>query len=79
VLTTAITLDEGTASLKLAYEVASYFGLATTDARALARDVGKAVSSWRKEAGKPGLSKAEIDRMASAFERDDLAAAVTGK
>ncbi len=79
VLTTAITLDDGTASLRLAYEVASYFGLTAKGARALAREVGKAVSSWRKEAGRLGLSKTEMDRMASAFEHDDLKAAVTGK
>lgn len=29
--------------------------------------------------GQLGLNKAEIDRMASAFEHDDLAAAVSGK
>jgi len=79
VLTTAIDLEDGTASLKLAYEVASYFELTAKVARALAREVGKAVSSWRKEAGKLGLGKSEIDRMASAFEHDDLAAAVSGK
>jgi serine/threonine-protein kinase HipA len=79
VLTTAITLDDGTASLKLAYEVAAYFELTAKDARALAREVGDAVSGWRKEAVKLGLSKAEIDRMASAFEHEDLTAAVSGK
>jgi serine/threonine-protein kinase HipA len=79
VLATAITLDDATASLKLAYEVASYFELTAKDARALAQEVGKAVSAWRKEAGKLGLSKAEIDRMASAFEHNDLTAAVSGK
>ncbi len=79
VLTTAITLDDGTASLKLAYEVASYFGLSAKDARSLAHDVGQAVSSWRKEAAKLGVSKAEMDRMPSAFEHDDLKAAITGK
>ena len=79
VLTTAITLDDGTASLKLAYEVASYFGLGAKEARALAREVGTAVSSWRKEAAKLDLTKTEIDRMASAFEHDDLTAALSGK
>jgi serine/threonine-protein kinase HipA len=79
VLTTAITIDDGTASLKLAYEVAAYFELTAKDARALAREVGDAVSGWRKEAGKLGLSKGEIDRMASAFEHEDLTAAISGK
>ena len=79
VLTTAITLDDGTASLKLALEVAGYFELTTKHARATAHEVGDAVSAWRKEAGKLGLCKTEIDRMASAFEHEDLTAAVSGK
>ena len=79
VLTTTIDLDDGTASLKLAYNVASYFDLTAKEARAIAREVGKAVGAWRKEAAGLGLGKAEIDRMASAFEHDDLKAAVAGK
>jgi len=79
VLTTAIDLEDGTASLKLAYEVASYFELKTAEARAIAREVGKAVSSWRKEAARLGVGNSEIDRMASAFEHDDLKAAVAVK
>jgi serine/threonine-protein kinase HipA len=79
VLTTAIDLEDGTASLKLAYAVASYFELKTAEARAIAREVGKAVSSWRKEAARLGVGNSEIERMASAFEHDDLKAAVAGK
>jgi serine/threonine-protein kinase HipA len=79
VLTTAIDLDDGTASLNLAYDVASYFELKKNDAQATAHRVGKAVSAWRKEAASLGLSKQEIDRMASAFEHDDLTAALKGK
>jgi len=79
VLATTITLEDGTASLELAYEVAPYFELTPRDARASAREVGRAVSTWRKEAAKRGLSKRERDRMASAFEHEDLSAAVKGK
>ena len=79
VLTTAIDLEDGTASLKLAYDVASYFELTAGQARAIAREAGKAVASWRKEAARLGLGAGEIDRMASAFEHDDLKAAVSGK
>lgn len=79
VLTTAIDLDDGTASLKFAYDVASYFELKPAEARAIAREVGEAVASWRKEAAKAGLSNSEIERMSSAFEHDDLKAAVAGK
>ena len=75
VLTTAIDLDDGTASLKLAFDVASYFELPQDEARQIAAQVGHAVASWRKEAAKLGLAPTEIDRMASAFEHEDLKAA----
>src|SRR5437588_12206624 len=77
VLTTAIDLDDGTASLKLAMEVAGYFELAKDGARQIAAQVGKAVASWRKVAARIGIAPAEIDRMASAFEHEDLRMART--
>lgn len=76
VLTTAIGLDDGTASLKLALDVASYFELAPEEAGEIAAEVGKAVAAWRKMAAKLGLTATEIDRMASAFEHQDLKAAL---
>jgi serine/threonine-protein kinase HipA len=79
VLTTAIDLEDNTASLKLAYEVAGYFELKKDEAGAIAQEAGKAVGVWRKEAAKLGITRPEIDRMASAFEHEDLKAAVTGK
>ena len=75
ILTTAIDLEDGTASLKLALEVASYFELRSDAAHNIAAQVGRAVATWRKEAVKVGLTAPEIDRMASAFEHDDLNAA----
>lgn len=76
VLTTTIDLEDGTASLKLAYDVAPYLELTAEDARGIAREVGNAVTSWRKEAARLGLGNGEIDRMASAFDHGDLMAAV---
>jgi serine/threonine-protein kinase HipA len=76
VLTTAIDLDDGTASLQLALRVASYFELAENEAHMIAGQVGQAVAAWRREAKKLGLTRAEIDRMSSAFEHEDLKAAV---
>jgi serine/threonine-protein kinase HipA len=72
VLTTNISLDDGTASLNLALEVADYFELTSSEARRIAGEVGKAVRKWRAEAAKLGLTKTEIDRMSSAFEHRDL-------
>ena len=77
ILTTAIDLSDGTASLKLAREVAAYFKLGRDEARKIAAEVGHAVA-WRREAKKLGLTAAEIDRMASSFEHQDLKEALVG-
>jgi len=75
VLTTAIDLDDGTASLNLALEVAAYFELGKDEARKIVAQVGQGVSMWRKAAAALGLTITEIERMASAFEHEDLQAA----
>jgi serine/threonine-protein kinase HipA len=75
VLSTAIDLDDGTASLALALEVAAYFELNPDQAREITAEVGGVVSRWRGTATQAGLSKPEIDRMASAFEHEDLESA----
>ena len=76
VLSTAIDLDDATASLELAYAAAGYFGLDTAEARKIAKKVGGAVVKWRSAAARLGLSGREIDRMASAFEHRDLKSAL---
>jgi serine/threonine-protein kinase HipA len=76
VLSTTIDLDNGTASLKLALEVASYFELGEAEAHRIAGQTGQAVATWRKQAAKLGLTPTEIGRMASAFEHEDLRAAL---
>ena len=72
VLSTMITEDDSTASLHLAMEVAGYFELDAAKAKAISKEVAQSVAMWRKEATRYGLSRTEIDRMASAFEHDDL-------
>lgn len=76
ILSTAINEEETTASLAIAMGVAGYFEVDDKQAHAIAADVGKAVATWRDEAAKRGIRKAEIDRMASAFEHEDLKAAL---
>jgi serine/threonine-protein kinase HipA len=78
ILSTAINQDDNTASLALAVEVAGYFDLDDGKARDIAKQVGKAVSKWRDEAARHGLNKAEMDRMASAFEHEDRRATQQG-
>lgn len=72
ILTTAINEEDTTASLALAMDVAGYFELDEAKAREIAAEVGKATSKWRDEAAGQGIAKHEIDRMASAFEHEDL-------
>lgn len=72
VLTTNIDLDEGTCSLDLLESAAEYFSLALADARGIIKEVASATSGWRETAKEVGARGAEINRMASAFEHDDL-------
>lgn len=75
-LSTALALDgDTTASLELAYESAEFFDLDLAEARAVAAEVGAAVSTWRTVAARLGIANAEIERIASAFEHEDLVAA----
>src|SRR6266852_7874347 len=76
ILATAINEEDNTASVALAMEVAGYFELEAGKSREIAAQVGKVVSKWRDEASRHGLGKAEIERMASAFEHQDLEMAV---
>jgi len=76
VLATAINEDDATASLSLAMDVAEYFELDSKKAKRIATEVGKAVSQWRNEAAHLGLSKSEVERMASAFDHPDLRTAL---
>ncbi len=78
VLSTAINEIDPTASLPLAMEVTEYFGLNTAKAKAIAKEAGKSVSQWRDEASRHGLNRPEVERMASAFEHEDLRLALGG-
>lgn len=72
VLSTAIDVDDPTASVDLALETAGYYGLEGRAAEAVVREVGRAVAAWREEAMRLGAAPHEISRMASAFEHADL-------
>jgi serine/threonine-protein kinase HipA len=72
ILSTAIDLEDGTASLELALGVAEYFEIEEGDARTIAHEVGEVVATWREIAMSHRIRGSEIDRMTSAFEHDDL-------
>jgi len=76
VLSTNVTLDDRTASLELAFEVADYFKLSVKHARGIAHEVGKIVERWDQEAGGLGIGKTERERMSSAFNHVDLQKAI---
>ena len=73
----SLTIDEvdDTASLDVALDAARHFGLRPAEARAIVTEVAAAVANWRDEARALGLTSKEIERMASAFEHRELAAA----
>ena len=76
VLTTNIDLDEGTCSIDLLEKAAEYFSLGLAPARAILKEVAIATATWRDVAKEVGARTAEITRMASAFEHDELKRAV---
>jgi serine/threonine-protein kinase HipA len=72
ILTTNINLDDGTCDLNLVISVAEYFGLADAAAKRIIKEVAMATSAWRDVASALDAPAAEMRRMASAFEHDDL-------
>lgn len=72
ILSTNISLDEGTCSIDLALSQATLFGLSVIEAQSVTSEVGAAVATWRDVAKSVGLSKSEQERMSSAFEHGDL-------
>lgn len=69
-LSTAIDLDDTSASIENALSVSRYFRLTIGQARTLVAEVAEATSGWRREAEQLGLPRQQIDRMADAFETD---------
>jgi len=75
ILSTNISLDEGTCSIDLALSQAELFGLSLSAARQIIFEVGEAVVLWRDVARAFGVNGSDIERMASAFEHGDLVSA----
>ena len=72
ILTTNVNLDDGTCSLSLVENAAEYFGLSPAQARATLKATAEAVRGWRGVAEGAGATAAEIRRMSSAFDHEDL-------
>lgn len=76
ILTTGITPDDFGCDLNLVLEVAEYFGLSAAEAKTIVRAVAVTTATWRDAAARRGAKAAEIKRMQSAFEHDDLTRAL---
>jgi serine/threonine-protein kinase HipA len=72
VLTTTIDFEDGTCSIGLVQEVAPLFGLQKAEADRMISEVAQVTRTWREVAKAVGARPAEIKRMESAFEHDDL-------
>ena len=75
ILSTSIDYDDNSASIDLALQVREYFDLSEEVAINIIKEVASAVSNWQAVATKLAIPNAEIKRMASAFNHDDLAKA----
>ncbi len=73
----ALAIDETdqTSSLELALSVIAAFGLGVRAAAEIVREVAAPVARWRPYARAHGLTRRQLDRMATAFEHADLEAA----
>ena len=72
----ALNETDQDASLETVLGVAAQFRLDKPETTAIAKAVGGVVATWREVAGQHGLTANQIDRMASAFEHEDLARAI---
>jgi serine/threonine-protein kinase HipA len=77
VLSTSISPEDANCSIPLALEQAPYFNIKQDEAKQIIHSVGQAVSTWRGVASKAGQTPSQIERMASAFEHDDLDVALS--
>jgi serine/threonine-protein kinase HipA len=72
VLSTNIDLEEATCSLDLLESACGFFGLNLSAARSIIKEVAEVTKEWRKIALAVGAKSSEINRMASAFEHNEL-------
>lgn len=77
ILSSAIDLDDQTASIDTTHDVAEYFNVGSADAKGFIRNTAKVVTTWRDVALSYGISPSEVDRFSSAFEHEDLRKALS--
>jgi serine/threonine-protein kinase HipA len=67
-LTTAISLDDATASIELALSVREFFRLSSERARSIVADIEYATAGWSTVASRYGIARREHSLMADAFD-----------
>ena len=72
ILTTNISLEDGTCDIDLVLSVAEFFSMAAPEAKTIVKEVATSTATWREAAAALGARKNEIQRMESAFEHSDL-------
>jgi serine/threonine-protein kinase HipA len=72
----ALNETDQDASLATVLGEAAAFGVGKAAAAAMAKAVGEVTATWRGVAAQHGLTANQIDRMASAFEHEDLVQAL---
>jgi hypothetical protein len=72
ILSMMIDDQDNSASFDLVLKVGDYFGLENHEMKTIVGEVAGAVSTWRDEAKRLGISNEEINRMATAFEHDEM-------
>lgn len=72
VLTMNIELDEGTCSLDLREKTSAYFALTLAQSRSIIKEAATVTATWYDTAKAVRARPVEINRMASAFEYEDL-------
>jgi serine/threonine-protein kinase HipA len=75
-LSTTIDRIDPSASLDLAFNVGAYFELNSMEMKQIAKEVALATTEWQTTAKQLKIPKKEADRMASAFEHEDLSKAI---
>jgi serine/threonine-protein kinase HipA len=75
----ALAIDEidPTSSLDVARSVIGSFGLRSSEARSIIKDAVKPIRRWRDFARDAGITNAQMNRMASAFEHSEHQAAIS--
>jgi serine/threonine-protein kinase HipA len=76
ILTTYLAPDDATCSVAMLLEAAEYFSLSRAAAKEIVKSVAQVTATWRNASAARGARPSEINRMASAFQHDDLAQAL---